>query len=557
MHLDTPPQPLAARERLLVLALSLGVALTRWVAVARTLWDWDEALFVVAMRDFDVSAYHPHPPGFPLFIALAKLVPLGAFHALQCVAVLASLLLFPAAFFLARELRLPTFVCIASALLLAFSPNVWLFGGTAFSDIPSLVLSLVACALLLRGCRSDRALLLGCVALGVAAGIRPQNLLIAAAPLLLAFLHRRRTAVLGALITATMVMVSYGIAAELSGGIDRYRATLASHARYIRSVDSFRAPLRPSLLRVADDFFVRPFRAPAINLALTLLALAGLMRRRAWLAAAIFGPFLLFAWLTLDFHSTSRFSIAYMPLFAIFAAEGLDLFRRARTFALAAVLALLIVWTLPALLVVHRTAAPPAAAAQWIRAHAGAQQAVLFVDPRLGAHAAALLGDYTRIETTGAPAVMHARATAFVLRESSGALQFVRTRERLEGLTRPRYFEVSIERAPHIVFGDGWYGEEGPPHAPFRWMARSARALLPVTRTPRRLTLRAQAPSDTTVEVRIDGRLLERFATHRGFFERQWTIGSERELTIVTSASSRAPGDARELGLRVEWLLVE
>src|SRR5688572_28049340 len=158
----TPLAPLSRRERVTVWLTSIAVAITRWPALSRTLWDWDEALFALALRDFDVRFYHPHPPGFPLFIGLAKLVPhADAFHALQAIAFVASLLVFPAAFFLVRALRAGTFVAIAAGLLLAFFPNVWFYGGTALSDVPSMVLSLFACALLLRGRVIPGAIVLG------------------------------------------------------------------------------------------------------------------------------------------------------------------------------------------------------------------------------------------------------------------------------------------------------------------------------------------------------------------------------------------------------------
>jgi uncharacterized membrane protein len=85
-----------------------------------------------------------------LFIGLAKLIPFDSFHALQAISFVASLCVFPAAYVLARELRASHFVALAAGLLLAFMPNVWFYGGTALSDVPSMVLSLIATALLLR-----------------------------------------------------------------------------------------------------------------------------------------------------------------------------------------------------------------------------------------------------------------------------------------------------------------------------------------------------------------------------------------------------------------------
>lgn len=417
---------LTRSERVAAWLCGLFAAAMRWPALSRTLWDWDEALFVLALRDYDVVAYHPHPPGFPLFIALAKLIPTDAFHALQAVSFVASLFVFPAMFFLARALRASAPVAIAAGLLLAFLPNVWFYGGTALSDVPSMVLVITACALLLRG-----QVVLGAIVLGVAAGFRPQNLLIGFVPFVIAFRQRRRAALGAALITIAIVAVTYAAAASLSGGWDAYRGVLAKHEAYIRNTDSFLAPRHPGLIRVADDFFFRPFRAPAINVIVTLLAAIAGVRRRHWLAIAIFGPFCAFAWMFLDFHSASRFSIAYMPMFAMLAAAGIP--ERGRNLALAVVVALMIVWTWPALRVVHTTASPPVAAFESLRGFKGP----IHVDDRLGAHAEVLIPG--RVHATEGEA-------AVIVREGAmpGARTFTRERGRLASIARPRYFEVSI-----------------------------------------------------------------------------------------------------------------
>lgn len=436
------PLPLLARsERLGLLVLSLLVALTRWPAVAKTLWDWDEALFVLALRDgYDVAAFHPHPPGFPLFLGAAKLLPLEPFRALQTLVVLSSLFVFPAAYWLARELRANTFVATSAGLILAFLPNVWFYGGTAFSDVPSLVLSLAACALLLRGCRSGGALLAGCAVLGVAAGIRPQNLLIGLAPFLIAMLCKRRHALIGAAVIAAIVLLSYGGAALATGDVAAYRTAIADHGKYIRETDSFLAEQRPSLFRVFDDFFLRPFRAPLINVIVIALAAIALVRRRRHTIAAlaIFGPFLLFAWLFLDFHSASRFSIAYMPLFAILAADGIEIVPpRFRLPLVASIVAVMFVWTLPVLRMVHETESPPVEAMNFVRASADPLITFVDVDPSLGAHAEVFLRRDFERKTKG-------RRVVVKVSEGKGDQTFARPRERLAGIARPRYFEVSL-----------------------------------------------------------------------------------------------------------------
>ena len=243
------------------------------------------------------------------------------------------------------------------------------------------------------------------------------------------------------MILAAIVVTTYATTAVLSGGWSVYRDVLARHEVYIRHTDSFLAPARPGLIQVADDFFFWPFRAPAINVAVTLLAIGGALRRRSWLAIAIFGPFALFAWLFLDFHSASRFSVAYMPLFAAVAAVALP--RRVSVPAIVVLAGAMVYWTWPALRVVHTTPSPPVAAFASIRG-----TGKVYVDERLGAHAALLLRQPCETVKVAPPFI--ADPSAVLVREgasnASEASNFARDRSRLASIARDRYFEVSVIR---------------------------------------------------------------------------------------------------------------
>src|ERR1044071_7308928 len=122
------PIPLTRGQKLLFNILAVAIALTRIPALSMTLHDWDETLFAFGVSEYDVQPHHPHPPGYPLFIAAAKVARLFTdtdFHALQAVATLASMLVFPAAFLFARELRFRTPFAFCVAAMTAFLPSVW------------------------------------------------------------------------------------------------------------------------------------------------------------------------------------------------------------------------------------------------------------------------------------------------------------------------------------------------------------------------------------------------------------------------------------------------
>ena len=92
-------------QKLMVTVVTLFIAFSRLTAVSQSMWEWDEALFTSAVREYDVTQHHPHPPGYPLHIGVAKLLrPIAGddFRAVQSVVVIAAMLLFPALFALAR-----------------------------------------------------------------------------------------------------------------------------------------------------------------------------------------------------------------------------------------------------------------------------------------------------------------------------------------------------------------------------------------------------------------------------------------------------------------------
>lgn len=599
-QLGLAPEALTRKQRWMVLIAAVVVAFSRLLAVSRSLWDWDEALFSIAMRDYDVYHHHPHPPGFPLFVGMAKLVRFAVdsdFRALQTVTVLGALALFPAAFLLAREIRLRFDAAFITALLVAFLPNVWYFGGTAFSDVPALTLVLFACALLLRGCRDPRAYFAGAFVLAVAAGFRPQNLLVGLVPSLLATGFRIRQTrsiaqpVAAVVIGGVSLALAYGGAAWATGDFDVYVTAVRAHGDYIRNIDSFRSPERPTLPNLLDDFFIRPFHYVPINAPVTALAaiglVAGLWRRRLplLLILATFGPFAVAGWLMLDRHSTSRFSIGWTPMVAVCVAMGVVLIaqslesltrRRGVGAAVAGVLTLALVvlmasFTLPSLRRVRKNLSPSMQAVEWIQANVP-PGSKLYVDHAMLPVAELFLTDYPQTIFSGEEPEAAAHQ-AWVLREGRSmrreAHTFAWRRDGLWNLARRRYFEVTV--SPHdarMAFGPGWYGEETAGGVTWRWMAGASTLTIGATEEPGTLTLRASVPLDSlagTPEIRfvLNGQVLEAVRATAPEIERAWPVpplpSSRNEFRIETSEvlNPQRKGladDSRDLGLRLDWI---
>lgn len=572
------------------------VALTRLWARSRSLWDWDETLFSLGVGDYDVVRHHPHPPGFPLYIALAKLLRVFVqtdFHSLQVITIIAAIALFPLLFRLAYELRFPFATAFLGALLFLFLPNVWFFGGTAFSDIPGLVLLIAASATLLCSCRHRNAYFAGAILLGLAAAIRPQALAVGCAPALIASWcrireKRAKDVVVASVIGIAVLGVSYGGAALASQSVEKYIEMNGTLRDYVRSVDSFLNPARPPLLTLFSGFFVREIPGGHITVAISALALisliASLFRRTAgvWILVAMFLPFNVIGWFMLDTNSISRYSIGYAAMYTILAVDGIAVcgfvvWRRApqlavgiaQTIVVGAAIARLVWWALPALRDARATVSPPIRAMQWIRSSVP-RSARLYVQSSMQPFSDYLLRDYD-VRIIEDPSELPLRPVGgqdwFVAEGSSGVVgghNFVRDRGHLFDIARQRYFEVSIvPMSSAIRFGEGWYGYESVGLAAWRWSSAHSRALLPPVAGTARLTLGFDIPMELVprkpaIEIRVNGQLVDRFVCSTPSMTKSWLVPARadawNELVIsmdkvLNPAREGITPDRRDLGL--------
>ena len=132
---------------------------TRFAFLASGPWEWDETLFARGILSFDIRAHFPHPPGFPLWLALGWLVkpfvsePLVGLQLLS--AAMSVLTLWPLSA-LARRAA-PPLVATATTLVFLMLPGVWLYAPRGFSETPSAFFAIWAAALVVDGLEGRRA----------------------------------------------------------------------------------------------------------------------------------------------------------------------------------------------------------------------------------------------------------------------------------------------------------------------------------------------------------------------------------------------------------------
>jgi hypothetical protein len=587
----TALEPLTSRQRRIFLALTIAVALTRLLALSHSIWDWDEALFCMALHDYDVSAHHPHPPGFPTFIFLARVFRFFMtkdFHALRAVSVLAAMSLFPALFALARELRYSFRAAILAALLFCFLPNVWFYGGTAFSDIAAVAVLVAAVAATLHGRESRRWYFIGSLLIGLSVTFRPQNAAMALYPWLLAswprFRARRFDPVIAAVLSLLVAAICYGGAAAATGSWRAYKDAVDAHRKYVMAVDGWQNPGRTPPLQLIPLIAVDPYEGKRLSYVIAGFAafalIAGAVRRdrRPFEVVLIFGPFLVMALVLLNPAAAGRLSIGYLPMHALLASLGIETattlvtFRRARVAAWAHAIVVVaiagygvhFIWR--GLREVRKFDSPPIEAMRWLTRNVPKKTGFIYVQGGLDPFADYLLQGWN-VERVGDlpvgildPRGGRAWYVADGMSGDAAAINFRRPRRRLWSIFLQRYFEVSIRKVTGgVMYLDGWYDEESSGDGSWRWMMERGELSLPALGKRGEVRLSFYVPLDSEptplVTVTVDGKPLDAFRPNVSEFERVYTIdsplGHPLHLGLAVDRTVQPPHDPRRLGLRL------
>jgi hypothetical protein len=392
---------------LLFLCFGALYAVTRSISLD----DFDSFNFARAIDHFDVRLNQPQPPGYPVYIFLARLLDLAVHNHQMALTLLSAICGAGAvlAFYsLARDLEIGW-----AAIPLAVTPLFWLGSAMALSDVPGLAFAMTSVFVVHRAVRNGahappgprrsvvRAFLAGCALAGLAAGVRPQDAVVPVSVILFWAAPRLwrgsrvpspppgedaqdqglRVRALLAWGTAAFISacLSWAIPLTLSfPSVSSAWSTMVSQSLYVGSTDSLLA--RPLTLanmaaRLAEfgSVFSAYFGGPRAGALPAFLALTGavmllfaLARRGRWLALAWLLPYAAVMLLTMRPDDPRKVLPAIPPMLLLLA--GI------RPRALAAAICLgLAGWqaavAAPLITTLDTVPAPPEQAAAFLQAH--------------------------------------------------------------------------------------------------------------------------------------------------------------------------------------------
>jgi hypothetical protein len=363
-----------SRQRSAALGLLLIFLIAHLAFLPRTLEDLDSINFALGVRQFDVARHQPHPPGYPVFIALSKLstgalrvagVDAAAPRGLAIWSALAGAAALPALLLFFRRLEGRERLAWWATFVVGASPLYWFSALRPLSDMLGFAAAMWAIALL--SAPAGRLLAVGAFVAGLSVGIRSQTAVLTVPMLILALARSRdaRHTIAAIGVFAAGVLV-WGLPLIIaSGGLPAYLQALGSQAGEdfsgVTMLWTTRTP------RVAVHALLNTFVWPWdwwLGVAVCALAAAG-AARMAWRAPRVLvtlvGLFVPYAVFHLLFQETetTRYALPLLPVvayLAMAAVEGLP--ARALPAAALGISAISLMQTLPASVHYAREGAP-------------------------------------------------------------------------------------------------------------------------------------------------------------------------------------------------------
>ncbi|HYM62192.1 MAG TPA: glycosyltransferase family 39 protein [Thermoanaerobaculia bacterium] len=330
------------------------VLAARLMTMPRTFWENDEFLFAEAVRNFDPSRYHPHPPGFPLYVLIGKFFNSffgDPFLSLMVVSLLASVIGFVA---LARAFRLylgDPDLAVAGALLFQLSCAMLVQAPLPMSDGPSIMFLALAFLAMARldaveegaGGDHQRDALLTGLWCSAAIGVRPQLAIPLLPVFVLALWRMRRSA--GAGKQRVAAVATFGFVSlmwflplmDAAGGFEKVIAYERKQAQYFATHDAAMSRGAIPFREIATRFLIHPWGSKYITIPLLLciaLGIWAIWRKRALvlrsrdgkvniLPIALFTAiYLIFELGAMDPSDGARYSLPAMMFVALVAACG-------------------------------------------------------------------------------------------------------------------------------------------------------------------------------------------------------------------------------------------
>lgn len=196
-------------------------------------FNWDAAQFVLGVENYEVDMHQPHPPGYPLYIGVAKVLHIlvSSHTALIIETVLFALITVLVMYLLIFHIWKQRWLALTIALLWLVNPMFWMYRETALTyviDSCAILLLLLLTYILFTTPpeRSSRYAFYSAVALAILGGFRPSMIILLAPILIVQWIYLRswKTTIISIVLAVVCCLMWYIPMLIDSGGLAKYQA---------------------------------------------------------------------------------------------------------------------------------------------------------------------------------------------------------------------------------------------------------------------------------------------------------------------------------------------
>lgn len=284
------------------------------------LYNWDAGNFALGVNNYNIAMHQPHPPGYPIFIGLGKVLNYflhDANFSLVLVSMFFAFLAVLFLYFLVLKIY-PKKYCLAAVtiLFLIVNPIFWFYRGLALSYTVDAFISVFLLWIFFKYKDNNNYLYLGSLILGLAGGFRP-TLIVFLFPLFcynFFFIKKKRTIkIIISLIILSISILSWLVPMILlTGGIGEYFKDLKN----LFSAAEASIPLLQNIKTFVSVLFV------AINVLLIPLV----KLKRQYLLLALIAGMPAFLVYTFMHFGQPGYVLILLPIFIFLAVPGINFF---------------------------------------------------------------------------------------------------------------------------------------------------------------------------------------------------------------------------------------
>lgn len=221
----------------IIIFFFLITVISRIPFLSKTPYHWDSVQFALSISQFDVSLHQPQPPGYIIYVFIAKIINFlipDAHLSLLILSILFSGLATSLLYLLGRSI-FDRYTGLAASCLFISSPLIWFQGEVAFSYIVEaffVILLILVCYQIGQG--NSKLVFLSAIILGISGGVR-QNTFLLLLPIFLYSLRtqNKRTYLFSTLILVLTVLMWFLPMVYLSKGFISYHSTVNRQWEYV------------------------------------------------------------------------------------------------------------------------------------------------------------------------------------------------------------------------------------------------------------------------------------------------------------------------------------